>query len=111
MSDEKKNIGVEIKVPEFVEDAGRNLLGPATKGIGQTMGDIWYFVFGGVSHWAEKKRIERERALVVFRTGLEQKLYAIPEDKRIEPNTQILMNSLDDAQYCLEEPELRVLLA
>lgn len=60
MSDETTNkIGL-INLPDMpdsVDNALNNLSDLPTKNIGQTFGDLWYLVFGGISHAADKRRL------------------------------------------------------
>lgn len=84
-----------------------NTFGPLSTNVGRTFGDLWYLKFGAISLVAEKRRLEYIQGVQQFGKELEEALATTPEERRIEPNTQIAMNALDDVQPCIEEPELR----
>lgn len=86
-----------------------NTTQPLTKGIGSTLGDLWFLVFGGISHAADKRRAKYSSALNAYESELSSEIGQIPPEKRTEPNTQVAMNALADSQYCVEEPILRTM--
>lgn len=86
-----------------------NTTQPLTKGIGSTLGDLWFLVFGGISHAADKRRAKYGSALKAYESELSNEIDKIPLEKRTEPNTQVAMNALADSQYCVEEPILRTM--
>lgn len=92
---------------ETAAELTKNITAPVSNSIGQTLSDVWYLVFGGITQMAEKRRIKYGIALQAYKTELEETLQDIPDDKRIEPNTQISMNALEDSRNCVEEPVLR----
>ena len=113
---------MDIKIPDglakatekLAEPIGKVVEGltlPAARGIGNTLGDLWFLVFGGVSQAADKRRIKYQHGLEAFRDSLEEKIEAIPNEKFSEPNTQIVTQALENAKYCVEEPELREMFA
>lgn len=84
-----------------------NALEPLAKGIGNTLGDLWFLVFGPISHVADKRRAKYSHALDLYKKQLDEKISSIPPDRRIEPNTQVALKALTESQTCVEEPELR----
>lgn len=98
-------------LPDFVDKAAENALGPVSTGIGKTFGDLWFLVFGGISQVAEKRRIQYSNALDLYKKGLTEKIDAIPPERRIEPNTQVALKALSESQACIEEPRLREMFA
>lgn len=102
-----KNSLVNLELPDFVDKAGENLTTPVTTNAGQTFGDIWFLVFGGISHLAEKRKLKYAVKLEKFKNELEEKINAIPEDKRIEPNMQTVAPALENSKYCVESEEIR----
>ena len=49
---------INVELPDFVDHVAENLTEQVTANAGQTFGDIWFLVFGGISQLAEKKKIE-----------------------------------------------------
>ena len=107
MSDTKVSILPEV--PKSVDSAVENLTDLPTKGIGQTLADCWYLAFGGISQLAEKRRIKYSIELQKFKSELESSLNTVPEQNRQEPSSQVILKTLDEAKYCVEEEELRKL--
>jgi hypothetical protein len=107
MGDEKKVVGLDISVPESVDHAIENLSGPLTKSVGDTLGDLWFLALGGLSHRANLRRAKYAQELQLFKENTEKKIEEILPEKRTEPNTQIIMSALTDAQFCVECEDLR----
>ena len=107
MDTENKTVGIEINVPECLNEAAGNLANPLTKSVGQTMADIWDIVFGGVGEFAERKRLQHAHKLEQFKAELERKVDSIPPEKLVPPDTQVVAGALSDARYCVEKDELR----
>lgn len=105
MSEDKKSI-VNL-VPEAINNATKNLTDKPTQNIGTTLADIWYLVFGGVSHAAEKRKLKYSFALQEFENELKEEISKIPKDKLVEPDLQIVAPTLEKAKYCIEKAELR----
>ena len=100
-------MGIDIKVPDSVDHAAENLTGPLTKAAGNTFGDLWFLALGGISHRADLRRAKYAHELQVFQANLAQKISCIPEEKLVEPDTQIIIGALSDSQYCVENEDLR----
>lgn len=95
-------------IPDSIDKAAGNLSDPLTKKVGETLGDIWEILFGGrLAYYRDKKRIERADDLMKFQEGLRHKIEKIPEDKLLEPNSQIIMSAMSDAQFAIEKDNLR----
>ena len=102
---------INAELPDSVDNALKNLTDKPTLNIGTTIADIWYLVFGGISNAAEKRKIKYAHGLEQYRKELDQKIKAIPEEKRKEPSFQVTAQALENSKYCLEEKELRALFA
>ena len=102
---------LKIEVPEVLEDQAKALTMPLAENAGTTLGDLWYLAMGWASQLAAKKRVKHSVALEQYKRELEEKLNAIPEERRIEPNTQVALNALVDSQSCVEEETLREMFA
>lgn len=94
-------------MPDSVDNILTNLTDVPSKNIGQTFGDLWYLVFGGVSHAADKKRMKYAQDLVQYRQELEESIYQIPPSKQIEPSIQITAQALENSKYCVSSESLR----
>lgn len=98
---------IGIDLPDSIDNAVGNLTGKPTETIGTTISDCIFLVFGGISHKAELKRIQYTAALKEFKDELENKINAVPEEKRVEPNTHIIYTAIDNMRFCVEEKQLR----
>ncbi len=96
-------------IPEAVNKAAENLTDLPTKNIGSTLADCWFLVFGGITYLADKRRAKYSHNLEKFKTELQSSLDKVPNEKKKEPTTQVVMSALNDARYCVEEDELRKL--
>lgn len=105
-----KNSLIDL-VPDSVDNAVKNITDKPTQNMGSTLADIWYLVFGGISQAAEKRKLKYSYALREFENELKNNLDNIPEDKRIEPDIQIIAPALEAAKYCVEKEELRELFS
>lgn len=108
MSDEKK---IKIELPDALEEPAKALSMPLATNIGTTIGDLWFLALGGISQKAALKRAKYANALEKYKADLEKKLNEIPEERRIEPNTQVVLNALTASQSCVEEEALREMFA
>lgn len=98
-------------LPECIEKPISNVINPITTNIGNTLGDLWFLALGGISQCAEKKRIKYAAELEKFKQSLETKVDSIPPERRIEPDTQIACQALDDSKYCVGSAEIREMFA
>lgn len=95
------------ELPESVDNALKNITDEPTQNIGHTLGDLWYLVFGGITHAAEKKRLKYAKDLEIYRHELEEKIAQIPEEHYEEPSIQVTAQALENSKYCVSEDELR----
>ncbi len=105
MSEDKKSL-INL-VPGALDNAAKNLTDKPTQNMGITFADIWYLVFGGISQAAEKRKLKYSYALQEFENELKEKISQIPEDKKVEPDIQIIAKALENAKYCIDKEELR----
>ena len=94
-------------VPESLDNAVKNLTDVPAKNVGQTFGDLWYLVFGPISHAADKKRMKYSFDLEQYHSQLTQSIDCIPEDKRIDPSIQVTAQALENSKYCVSSDVLR----
>ena len=110
-STNNKNSLINLELPASIDHAVENLTKPITTNIGQTFGDLWYLVFGGISQAAQKQQLKYATDLQVFKEEVEAKINEIPNSNRTEPNLQIVAPALENSKYCVESKELRFMFA
>ena len=71
------------ELPDSVDNAVKNLTDSPTKNMGETLGDLWYLVFGGISAKADKKRLAYAYDLEQYKNELSQSIEQIPDDKKL----------------------------
>lgn len=96
-------------MPESVDNALTNLADSPTKNVGQTLGDLWYLVFGNISHIADKRRMKYAADLEKYRNELSDAISRIPDDKKIEPSFQVTAQALENSRYCVSSETLRTM--
>ncbi len=103
---------INVTTPESVDTAVTNLVDKPTKAIGQTASDLWQFLLGGRISFARKKQeIWLAAKLEEYKKSIDEKVAAIPEEKRVPPSIQIAGQAIEDSKYCFESEELRELFA
>lgn len=108
---EDKNINVSV-VPKFAETALENVLDKPSKSIGETFSDIWYLVLGGaLGQMAEKRKMKYAADLEKYKKKIEEEIEKIPDDKKCEPDIQMIGSVLEASKYCVEKEELRNMFA
>ena len=110
MSDESTNKFSLVdlpNVPSSVDNAVKNLTDTPTKNVGQTFGDLWYLVFGGITHAADKRRMKYAADLEKFHKELTESINKIPDNKKVEPSIQITAQALENSKYCVSSETLR----
>lgn len=98
---------IKIELPDSIDTALKNITDKPSSAVGNTIADIWFLVMGGISHAAEKRKMKYSHALEQYKKELISSIEKIPEDKRIEPSTQIVAQALEKSKYCVEEETLR----
>lgn len=77
------------------------------RSVGQTFADVWFLVFGGLSHAADKKQMKYAHDIECYHRELSTEISKISIDKRIEPNIQVTAQALENSKYCITSKELR----
>ena len=107
-NDSKSNFNlINAEIPDCVDNAVANLTDKPTKAIGDTLSDIWFIVFGGISHYADKRKLRYAAELEKMNLELHKEVSEIPIEKIIEPDIQIVAPALEASKYCVEKEELR----
>lgn len=110
MSEETTNNFALVNFPELpasIDNAVKNLTDKPTRNIGEVFADIWFLVFGGLSHAADKRKLEYAHDLEKFRIELESKSETIPPERKMNPSIQVTAQALEDSKFCVQEPILR----
>lgn len=107
MSDKNSPLINLPELPDSIDNAVKNLTDKPTQRIGQTLSDIWYLVFGGLSHAADKRRMKYSHDLELYKQELSQTIKAIPDEALTEPSIQITAQALENSKYCIESENLR----
>lgn len=97
----------KLELPDSITTILENTTEELTANAGKTFGDIWFLIFGGISHAADKRRAKYAHDLSIYQQELSASITEIPIDKRLEPSLQITAQALENSKYCLEEKELR----
>ena len=102
-------IGAEVvkQTGEIAKEPFSNLTNPATKTIGQRIGDVFDLIFTPV----EMAKIYKDHAISKFKDRLAEKIAAIPEEKRVTPSINIIGPALEASKYYIEDEELRNMFA
>lgn len=100
-----------LDLSDSANDTVKNLTHGLSTNIGTTLADCWFLVFGGISQKAKKKRLQFAHDIKCFENELSQGINSIPKSSLIEPNFQIITQSLDASKYCISVPELRHMFA
>ena len=98
-------------IPDSIENAVKNLTDKPTQAIGQTVSDIWFLVFGGITTAAEKKKLKYAHDIELFKQQLEAETSQIPVDQQTEPDIQVAAQALEASKYCVGSEQLRELFA
>ena len=80
---------INFELPPSIDNAVKNLTDKPTNNVGQTLADCWYLVFGGISQAANKRKLQYSNDLELFNEELNNKINAIPTNKRIEPDIHV----------------------
>lgn len=107
MSDETTNKFSLVDMPNSIDNAVKNLTDVPTKNVGQTFGDLWYLVFGGITHAADKRRMKYAVDLEKFHQELTESIDKIPDDKKVDPSIQTTAQALENSKYCVSSESLR----
>lgn len=110
MSDDNKFSLIDLPdIPDSVDNALQNLTDVPTKNMGQTFGDLWYLVFGNISHAADKKKMKYAHDLEIYKQELNTAIEQIPENKKVEPSIQVTAQALENSKYCISSEALRTM--
>lgn len=112
MAENSKDKSINISpVPKCVNNFINNCLEKPGQAIGTTFADIWFLAFGGISQYADKRKLKYQIELEKFKHEIEAEIDAIPKHNKVEADTQFIGLALDASKYCVEKEELRFLFS
>lgn len=98
-------------IPEIPDDLKNQIYQDSIQNplqsVSKTFSDVWFLVFGGISHIADKRKIKYSHNLECYQQELSNEINKIPKDKLIEPDIQVTVQALENSKYCIESEELR----
>ena len=102
-------IGKEIvrQVGEVMKEPVANLVTPSTKIIGERLSNLLDVIFTPI----ELSKVCKDHKIVSFKRSLENKVSAIPENKKVLPPLNVVGPALESAKYYIEEEEPREMFA
>ncbi|MCL2050707.1 MAG: DUF4393 domain-containing protein [Lachnospiraceae bacterium] len=110
MADLTSNLGTE-KLAETTSKIVEAVTLPLAESVGSTINSLFFLVFGGIGHAAEKRREKYKYSMIAFQNECSAKINNVPAERLAEPSTQIIMQTLENAKACVEEEELREFFA
>lgn len=100
---------VKLDLTESANQLVGDVAHPIAKSVGETLNDLFFLATGGINLAADKKRIKTALNLELFERNCRAEIDSIPEEKLVEPDTQKVLNAIDDAKFCVDHEELRVM--
>ncbi len=98
-------------IPDFVDKPLEELLTPPAKAIGETLSNIIHLVFGKTEYTLKKRHIKWSIDCEQFEKEINKRINAISNENLMYPRLQIVGPIIEDAKYCIEEHDLRIMFA
>lgn len=107
---------------DAIADAFNDTTTPARQQVGTTLGDLVYLAFGGLSHYVNKKKINRSIELEYHKqkqevshcsdfeqylSEISKAVKSIPNEKLCEPKLDIVGPALEASKYYISNEEIR----
>lgn len=116
------SLKIPEKLPECIEEPVKAALSPPATSAGNIISDLLKLVFWPLStasriasskqdYILAKQEEKQQLLLAQFKKEIEDKIKAIPEEKRILPDRRIAMDAMEKAKSALEEDDIRKLYA
>lgn len=93
-------------VPSCIDEPVKAMLNPGANQIGTLFGDLLAMATSKIHFSAEKMRLQQTHDLEEFKKSLGEKLNAKPAECLVEPRMQVVGPALENAKFCLEEPQI-----
>ena len=107
MSDNNKNITIKFELPQVVNKA----IVPLAESVGNTISDLWKGTTIGIETWYNKKKLDQENYLKLYKENIQKELEKIPEDNIQEPSMNILGPALESSKYYFEKEWYRTMFS
>lgn len=96
-----------IEKTEFLS----SVLNPVGKEIGIVLANVLHVAFYPFNWAGERVRIYEQKQLSEFVEEINSAAESIPEENLVLPRTSIVGSAMENAKYCLDEPDLRKMFA
>lgn len=99
-------------ISEIATSAGKEIVVGASKGVLQTLNDMWYVAYG--HKWDEKAqelRIRQTIKLENLKKDLENNISEIKEENLQDPKLSVVGPALEAAKFYMDEDEIRKIFA
>lgn len=100
---DNQNITIKFELPQVVNEA----LKPLASSIGITLSNMWDITFMGVNTWYQKKVLERDNNLQLFKEQLQNEVSIIKEENLQDPRMSIVGPAIESSKYYFEESHFR----
>lgn len=107
MSNNNKNITIKFELPQVVNKA----IVPLAESVGNTISDLWKGTTIGIETWYNKKKLDQENYLKLYKENIQKELEKIPEDNIQEPSMNILGPALESSKYYFEKEWYRTMFS
>ncbi|MGI6695854.1 MAG: DUF4393 domain-containing protein [Christensenellales bacterium] len=102
-------IKTEIRIPESVNKAIDKIVSPPADVIGKTIASLFNLIFGHLNFLDSKRQMKYKMELAAYEKELEANLKRIPDERRVDPDTQTVLAALEESRICLENHVLRAM--
>lgn len=90
----------------IIEPMG-DIIRPAAKNIGNIIGDLLEIAGITINHGKSKLQMLYNYKLKLYQSKLEEKINSIPQDKKTEPDIDVLLNALEDSKNRFTNDDIR----
>lgn len=116
------SLKIPEQLPECIDEPLKATLTPIGKTVGETISSLFSLVFwpittiskmanGKQEYLLAKQGETKKLQLAKFKSEIEEKLKAIPEEKLIQPDHRIICDAMEKSQSALGEDDIRQLYA
>ncbi len=99
------------EIPNFLDNALKNISDEPTKSIGALIKDAIFLKFGSISYKAQKLQILQKYGLKEFEDSLAKSINEIPVDNLQIPDFQTVTQAIGDMESCINSEDLRKMFA
>ena len=107
MAEETKTGNTYNIIPPCFDEPIKAVLTPSARQIGSFFGDLIMMATSKIHFSAEKMRLQQAHDLEMFKNDLNKKLNEKPSEQLVEPRMQVAGQAIENAKFCLGEPQIR----